>query len=287
MYTPKQDLIFKKIFTSQGNEDLLKGFINTILGTTFKSVTPTIPYHIDTYKKYKELDQGTVFRTEMDVLAITENGEQVIVEVQIQKHSSFLERTVYYLCKTYTNNYYQYDNESNYKRLKPVYSINITDFDLFPESRQALNIFCLQEQQTHLKMITKQGTPLLTIAYFSLTAPIDDRLSLLYQWQSYLKYGKIDNVDNLYLKQAKACLDSQNLTVQEKELLDMATKQESIQWEIQQEKFESGVKRGLEQGVQQGVISVAQKMLLKAMDIETISELTGLKIEEIMRLKNV
>lgn len=292
-YLPIYDLMFKKIFTSRGNEELLKGFVNTILGTNFKSVTPIVPYHIDQYDKESYNGVETLFRTEADLLAITENGEPVTIEVQIQKHSMFLERTIYYVCKAYTDNYKNDTPHSKFKQLKPIYSINITNFNLFPETTDALHIFNLMDKH-HNKLTTKQGTPLLTVAYFSLTAPITDKNSLLYQWQNYFKYGKIDNVENAYLKQAQKYLDEQLLTQKEKELLDMLTKQQSIQWEIEEEmrelreqlkeKFETGFNDGFETGVKQSIINTAKNMVSKNMDAQLISEITGLSLEEIRAL---
>lgn len=302
-YLPIYDLMFKKIFTSRGHEDLLKGFVNTILGTNFKSVTPIVPYHIDQYEKENYNSVETLFRTEADLLAITENGEPVTIEVQIQKHSMFVERTIYYVCKAYTDNYKKETPHSKFKKLTPVFSINITNFNLFPETNNALHVFHLKDKNSDIHLKTKQGTPLLTVAYFSLTAPITDKNSLLYQWQNYFKYGKIDNVENAYLKQAQKYLDEQLLTQKEKELLDMLTKQQSIQWEIEEEmreqlkeKFENGFndgfnsgfnngfENGFEDGAKQSVIKTAKNMLSKHMDEQLISEITGLSLEEIRAL---
>lgn len=43
-----------------------------------------------------------------------------------------------------------------------------------------------------------------------------------------------------------------------------------------------GRQKGMEEGLKQGSVKIAQSMLAKGMDIGTISELTGLSVEEII-----
>ena len=48
---------------------------------------------------------------------------------------------------------------------------------------------------------------------------------------------------------------------------------------------EEGLKEGREEGAKQNSCDIAKRMLEKGIDIETISELTGLTAEEVSRLK--
>ena len=48
---------------------------------------------------------------------------------------------------------------------------------------------------------------------------------------------------------------------------------------------EEGIKEGREEGAKQKSCDIAERMLEKGIDIETISELTGLTAEEVSRLK--
>ena len=48
---------------------------------------------------------------------------------------------------------------------------------------------------------------------------------------------------------------------------------------------EEGLKEGRAEGARQKSFDIAQRMLEKGIDIETISELTGLTAEEVSRLK--
>ena len=49
--------------------------------------------------------------------------------------------------------------------------------------------------------------------------------------------------------------------------------------------YQTGLENGKEEGIEEGTISIAKKMLEKNMDIKDISEITGLSIEDISKLK--
>ena len=94
-YLPTNDLIFKKMLTSEDSANILRNFVKDLLDIEFKTLTPKETYHIDSYKKsYEHLEIGL---TEVDILAVAEDGSQATIECQIQPHQFFQERTVFYL----------------------------------------------------------------------------------------------------------------------------------------------------------------------------------------------
>ena len=50
---------------------------------------------------------------------------------------------------------------------------------------------------------------------------------------------------------------------------------------------QEGLEQGLEQGLAQGLIKTAKKMLMRNMSLEDISDITGLSMQEIQKLKTV
>lgn len=109
---PTNDLLFKKIFTSHGNEDILLEFVNDMLGTSFTSVVPRETYDI------KKIKSKKLNYTEVDVRAQTEEGKYVTIEMQVQNHESFLARTAYYASRTYVNQYKKENKADPYDDLK-------------------------------------------------------------------------------------------------------------------------------------------------------------------------
>ena len=76
-YLPTNDLLFKKIMTSEDSLYILKAFVNDLLGTNFKTLRPRETYHIDSYKRTLQKENGEeICRTEVDILATAEDGSQ-------------------------------------------------------------------------------------------------------------------------------------------------------------------------------------------------------------------
>ena len=99
-YLPTNDLLFRKLFSSEDSQHILKAFIKDLIGIEFKTLTPTVTYHIDSYiKSYEENEQSELKRTEVDVLAIDENGAHATIECQIQsKQRKLKRRTIFQVC---------------------------------------------------------------------------------------------------------------------------------------------------------------------------------------------
>ena len=58
VYLPTNDLLFKKLLTSEDSQHILKAFVKDLLGLEFERLMPKQTYHIDSYKKsYEERDE--------------------------------------------------------------------------------------------------------------------------------------------------------------------------------------------------------------------------------------
>ncbi|EOH95400.1 PD-(D/E)XK nuclease family transposase [Enterococcus pallens] len=79
-YLPTNDLLFHKLFTSKDTNHILKAFVRDVLGEEFETLTPRDTYHIDSYKQSLE-DENKLKYTEVDVLAASNDGTQVTIEM--------------------------------------------------------------------------------------------------------------------------------------------------------------------------------------------------------------
>ena len=131
-YLPTNDLLFKKCFTSEDSLHILKAFVKDLLGIEFKQLKPKETYHIDSYKK--TFDKLDITRTEVDILAIGEDGSHTTIECQIQPHMYFRERTIFYLAEAFCSPFGNLETANfikgnNFSALRPAYGINIIDSD--------------------------------------------------------------------------------------------------------------------------------------------------------------
>lgn len=138
--SPMQDIVFQYIFSSEGSENGLLGFINAIQESMGQPVATRVKIqHPFNLKKFKE-DKQTV----VDLKVQDSDGRIYDVEMQTVNHKSFLERIVYYASKLYSQ---QLLEGMDYSRLNPVYSIALVNFELFPHIPQLHNVFELRNVQ--------------------------------------------------------------------------------------------------------------------------------------------
>ena len=209
-YKATNDLIFKKLMTGQGSSHILKAFVRDILGKEFKTLIPRETYHIDSYKK--TFNKTKILRTEVDVLAVAEDGSQVTIEMQVNPHQFFEERAIFYLANVYTSPFGDeeaktYVESNNYSPLCPAYGINIIDFDLFEEDEDAIQTFSLRNDKTYKPFLNKRKQKILMLCFFSLKNVNIEKSSTAYHWQRFFNTGEVSNDAPDYLKEAQRITD--------------------------------------------------------------------------------
>ncbi|WP_010241139.1 Rpn family recombination-promoting nuclease/putative transposase, partial [Clostridium arbusti] len=87
---PKVDLLFKKLFASPENKDLLISFINSMLSEheQISDIELKNPYNIANYRKGK--------MTILDIKAVDEKGVWYDIEMQLAEQSFYDKRAFYY-----------------------------------------------------------------------------------------------------------------------------------------------------------------------------------------------
>ncbi len=135
---PKVDFVFKRIFGSEENKDVLLRFLNDALTDPVTSISLVNPY-ID---KDALEDKQSV----LDIKAVTSKGEQINIEIQLSNEYDMEKRTLYYWAKLYEE---QMQEGEEYRDLKKTITINILDFDMV-DNHQYHNIFHLREDTTHI-----------------------------------------------------------------------------------------------------------------------------------------
>ncbi len=92
---PKIDLVFKKLFGTEDNKDILMSLVNAILPLTQQIVTLELknPYNLADYTDGK--------LTILDIKAQDEKGIQYDIEMQIRGYDFYGKRTLYYWAKIF------------------------------------------------------------------------------------------------------------------------------------------------------------------------------------------
>ena len=286
---PTNDLLFKKMMTTTGKEYILEDFIKAVTGMKLTNVRPANPYQIESYQKEIEKLNPVMYSTIVDVAATTEDGMEIMIEMQLYQHKDFFERIFNYMATTYTQNY-------KAESTKSIISIVVTNFTVFPEFQEARVEIGLTNLACHREIKNKKHQPYWRIYLVNLTdkAILEGENTDLSEWRDFLKNGTIKPKSSRGLKEAQKIVSFSNLSGEERRLAALMEKYEDVYYQVMKHQLEEGIEQGLEQGIEigekrgmekgvalgegKGQVMICFKMNLP---MEEIQKHTGLLIEEI------
>jgi predicted transposase/invertase (TIGR01784 family) len=280
---PTYDWAFKRVFLSEGNEDMLKIFINDVLQGELvveNIINVTIP-------PKENIDDKTSF---FDIFCEDKSGQKFIVEMQRKGETDFLKRLGYYWGRAYTR---QLKTNHPYRTLQHVTLVVICDFpilkNLMGDPKRYVERFALYGQESQKKLM---GMP----PFFSvLDLPAYRKMGFPHQsdldeWLDFFtctdrteSEPKVQ-VHRPSLIKALDLLAYDKLSSEEKDLLEAdADRQRRMESTLDYAK-EEGVKQGIEKGRQEEQRDMVKKMIAAGVPIETVMAVTGLSEDEIPRI---
>jgi len=275
---PKTDYAFKKIFGSLDSKGILISFLNAMIydgNPTIQDleiINPNLPPKITGLKD-----------TYLDVKARLADGTLVIIEMQVLNVESFGKRVLYNAAKTYAS---QLQKGQGYRMLQPVIALTLTDFEMFENSDRLISRFVYKEETTNFKY-TDNNMELVFIELPKFTKELSQLETLADKWIYFMKYANtltqvpqtMDIVPEIH--QAFDIANQVNLNPDELEELEQ---QEMFIYD-QQGVIIKAKREGGEEARQEEKLAIARQ-LLDRLDDETISQTTGLSIEEIRNLRS-
>jgi predicted transposase/invertase (TIGR01784 family) len=292
--SPRVDLAFKKIFGVEENKDLLISLINSIVGTEdqVSDITLLNPYNPKNFKQ----DKLSI----LDVKATNQDGKRFNIEIQISDEADYDKRALYYWAKLYTE---QLKVAQDYSALSKAIGIHILNFTSIPKAKNYHNVFHITEKENGFNYF--KDLELHTIELNKFTCDSSEELqdivaktrNALDMWLTFLtrhdllKADKLPKeLDNDKLKKALKVLDVLNFSEEERELYEDHLKWLRIEAntlkKTAEKAKEEGIAEGIEKGIEKRNIEVAINMIKQKLDNKLISSVTGLTLEEILKLKN-
>ena len=119
--TPKNDIVFKKIFGSKGNEEILQDFLESILDIKIESLT--LDLSTELLPEFYDRKQSRV-----DVRTILSDGTEVNIEMQIDISKYSDQRCLQHWSKLYSNSL---KRGQDYEKLNKTVCIWILDGNVF------------------------------------------------------------------------------------------------------------------------------------------------------------
>lgn len=274
------DFGFKKIFGSEENKDILLDFLNTLLAGTQNIVDLT---YLNTERLGK---RSTERKAIFDLYCENDKGEKFIIELQRAKQEFFKERSIFYASRAVEEQSEQ--GTWNYD-WKAVYVISIMDFEFSEMGHNNVKSdVMLYDFENNVKFSEKLRFIYLEMPKFKKT---ENQLQSNYdKWLYLLK--NISYLDEIpeklqiflfekvfelaeYIKLEPALREAYEESL--KEYRDYYNTMDTAKKESKEE--------GKKEGRKEEKLATAQKAILKGYDNQTISDLTGLSLEEIEKLR--
>ncbi len=278
---PKTDFAFKKIFGSEQSKGILISFLNGMLydgHSIIQDLTILNPYQAPKILGIKE--------SYLDVKAQLNNGSWVIIEMQVLNVAGFEKRVLYNATKAYSA---QLKKGDQYNVLNPVIALTITDFEMFEEDDRPISRFVLKEKNS-LMTYPISDLELVFVELPKFKTPLSDLHTLTDKWIYFLQNARDLSVvpesmgDVAEIQQAFDIANQAGLTPEELDEFEHQWMYIADQRGAAIYARDQGLAQGIEQGIEMTQRSIAQK-LLPTLDDATISQITGLSLEEVRLLR--
>lgn len=281
------DYVFKKIFGKKGNEDITKEFLRAVTNKCFDSID---------LKENPILERDLLEKKMgiLDVKVVANEIDNIDIEMQVINSEYIADRILWYWAKMYGSSLLKGDG---YDRTKRAICIMIADFDLdkLKKIAQYHTKWMIREENNKEVILTdKLEIHIIELTKMENVSCMNKEEKELMQWCKFIKSP--ENVEesimneNKGIQRAKEELNKLSQDEHERWLADMREKAIRDEMAIRdygyKEGWQNGLKDGLEQGQKNKQIEIAKKLLDKKMEISTISEITGLTIQEIEKLND-
>ena len=274
------DYAFKRVFGKNGNESILKDLLESILNIEIKSITiqnPEIP---------KNMKDGKIGI--LDVRAELNGDEITEVEMQVQDQHNIDKRSPTYLTKIYSD---QLKEGEQYIEVKKVVVINILNFDYYKRnSYHSVARMMFEESKENEKVDLgyivedKYATKDLEMHFIELpkfrkkdpdmSNKLEQWLCLICDEEDKIKMAESKNEE---IEKAKKELEKLAMNPEDRELYELRLKAIRDEMNIRYS--------GYIDGMAEKSIEIAKNMLKENVNLELISKVTGLSLEEIENLK--
>ena len=310
MMNPKIDLIFKKLFGSEENKDILLSLINAILPDEqqIKELALKNPYNVSDYAEGK--------LSILDIKAEDEKGDLYDIEMQIKGNTFYGRRTLYYWAKIYGS---QLDDEKikadekienirkkkSYSELNKCIVISLMNFEFFEDNRYH-RCFMLKDRETSETHADLNYLDLYFVELEKFETKYQGVKTVLDRWIAFLNNADRYSRENLpaelaeiaSIKKANEKLSIMYLDKkergyyesQQKWYLDEISRIQEALHKGLEEGFEKrgreeGLEKGREEGLEKGREQAAINAMLEGANNEFVAKITGLNLERVEDLR--
>ena len=277
---PTNDVVFQALFGEVGSERITQKLLENILDEKIENV---------------DLSQNPILRRQtkedkmgiLDVIAKINDGEFVDVEMQMSDYPAIIERMLFYWSRKYEH---QIKKSNDYTILKRTVVVLIANFNIreIKDMQYHTKWKIIEEEQRKKILTNKLEFHIIQLNKIKENENMDNELI---DWLTFIKNPNSERtvqkmVKNKELKEAHEKLKTMS---EDEEMQRFAEwRQDAIYMEntLYSSGYSEGEERGKALGEKTEKIKIAKKLLKMKVRIEDIAESTGLKIEEVKKLRD-
>ena len=281
--TLRNDYAFKRVFGVEENKDVLQDLLKCIL-----DIQPEDIAGLELLDKELHKDLISDKTGVLDVKLRLKNNTIIDIEIQNRWNSEFVQRTIFYWAKMYTENL---KTSEVYTKLPKCITINIVGegFDL--------NNLIHSEYNVIEKHINGRLSDELEIHFLNLAKvkeqqesfEQDEKKKKLYNW---LKFIKTDNPEvrkmlaesSEMMAKANETIEVMEMSPKEKWLYENRMKYEHDKASWKHVGYQEGIEQGFADGSYQTKLETAKLMKQANCEIDFIMKMTSLSKDEIERI---
>jgi len=266
--SPLNDFVFSRIFGDQRNIDITRNFLKTL---------PVFP-HDD----YDELTVdspilGKFFKhgktSVVDLKLRTKSGRIIHIELQVEKRANLKNRVVYYMSRLIADQLHWGDD---YDKLHQIISIVICDHELLDEEDSYINVYELKNDKNH------SFTNMMKLVILELPKLPANEDSALWPWLRFLKCKKKEEFEMLkkkYPELEKPIFYSKSMS--------FFQRWRDIRFHKNLHKVDERMLllQAKMDGHAEEKLAIARNLLYKGSNLEFVSEITGLCLEDIEKIQ--
>jgi len=273
---PKIDLVFKKIFGTDENKDLLKSLINSVLPENQKITSIIIK------NPYNEIDFVGDRLSVVDIKATDEKNRWYNIEIQIREQSFFGRRSLFYWSELYGGQLFETDS---FDKQNKTISINLLDFKYFPDDRYVRR-YSLKDYDTNESYPEMDYMDMYYVELKKFDGELLHIKNTLDRWITFLNRAEEFEKDRLpkelaepEIKKAMETLDRINLNKKEREYYEGRKKFLRDEYAADKTAEEKAKLEEKYENARNGILAGYSNEIIKAFTKLSEEEIEGLRME--------
>lgn len=279
--TPKNDVIFKRLFGSKGKEKVLKSFLEAILEIKIEKVE----IEAETLMLPEEIDEKVGI---LDLLVTLEDGTKVDIEMQNSSNINIIKRSHFYASRLYDK---ELKIGEKYRILNKVIIVFITNFKMFKDIEDYHTKWKMTEINNKEKVLDE-----IELQYIELPKFKEKKYNTKLKKDQWLLFLDYENKEVL----KEIMEENEEIKEQEEEMekIKKDKHQQYLAWlrlkydldmnSARADGVEDGIKEGIEKGIEKGKKELQKEIVIKMLEenisIEQIKKITNLSQKEIDKI---